>query len=99
MRRAIAVVLVGWLPLALLAAMEGNLFGPPLVGSLAGDFALHARSAIAAAILVLASALSIRRLEGVARHFIDSNIVAEQQVAPFHAAVASTRALCGSTAA
>jgi hypothetical protein len=61
-RRAEIVVLVGWAPLVVLAIAEGLLLRNHVAQSFFADFAVHARSLVAAPLLILAEADCIPRL-------------------------------------
>jgi hypothetical protein len=90
-RPAIFAALLGWVPLVLLAWWKGTLVGVP--GSLLGDFALAARSLIAAPIFILAETTVLRRLGEIGAHFAESGLVDEDSRQGFAEAVASTRRL------
>jgi hypothetical protein len=61
-RRAIVVVVVGWLPLLLLALVQGLAWHGGTEGSFLLDFAVHARSLVAAPLFIIAEAFCIPRL-------------------------------------
>jgi hypothetical protein len=86
--RAGIVVAVGWLPLLILSLLEGSLIHSG--NGFLSDFAVHARSLIAAPIFVLAEITCAPRLSAVARHFLTSGMVPEQKHARFQAVAAST---------
>jgi hypothetical protein len=98
-RRAILLALVGWMPLAMLAAADGFLLGGDHWKSLFTDFAAYARSLIGAPLLVLAEYVAVPRLGWVARQFLDAGIVAEQDRPRFDEAIDSTRRRLDSNAA
>jgi len=98
-RRAQLVILIGWLPLALLAAFQ---FLSPRNGTakfLLSDFSVYSRYLIAAPLLVLAEADCIPRLGIIARHFLDAGFIAEMDRERYERAIASTRRLLDSTMA
>lgn len=88
---ACLAVLVGWVPLLILSAIEGTLFLPQK--GFLSDIAVHARSLIAVPILILAEILTGRRLSGIARHFVEAGLVSHADAGRFGEAVASTRRL------
>jgi len=96
-RRAVDVVLLGWVPLALLAALHGAMGGPGIVVFLS-DVAAQAR-AIAAPLLVLAEAACARRLSEIVAHFVEGGILPEHERPRFAAAIHSTRRLLDSALA
>ena len=98
-RRMLLVILVGWLPLLLLAAAQAIAGHQDLLGVFMADLAVHARLLIAAPLLVFAEAACAPRLGGIASHFRDAGMVREQDFPRFDAAVRSTRRLRDSTVA
>jgi hypothetical protein len=95
-RRAKLVVLVGWVPLVVLAVAQSIILRNQLAKSFFSDFAVYARSLIAAPLFILAEADCIPRLDRVARHFLVAGLVTEPDRARFDEAIASTRRLLGS---
>jgi hypothetical protein len=95
-RRTKLVVLVGWVPLVVLAVAQSIILRNQMAKSFFSDFALYARSLIAAPLFILAEADCIPRLDRVARHFLDAGLIAEPDRARFDDAVSSTRRLLGS---
>jgi hypothetical protein len=65
-RRAELSVLVGWAPLVVLAVVEGLVLRNHVAESFFSDFAVHARSLLAAPMLILAEADCTPRLGRVA---------------------------------
>ena len=95
-RRAELVVLVGWVPLVVLAVAQSVILRNQMAKSFFSDFAVYARSLVAAPLFILAEADCIPRLDRVARHFLDAGLITEPDRARFDDAVASTRRLLGS---
>jgi hypothetical protein len=95
-RRAKLVVLVGWVPLVVLAIAQSIILRNQLAKSFFSDFAVYARSLIAAPLFILAEADCIPRLDRVARHFLVAGLITEPDRARFDDAVSSTRRLLGS---
>jgi hypothetical protein len=99
LRRAGLVVLVGWSPLAVFAALhDGSLQGETL-SSFFSDITVHARSLIAAPLLILADVVSANQLGSIALHFGASQLLPDYERPRFEAALASTRNLLDSTKA
>jgi hypothetical protein len=98
-RRAVLVVLIGWLPLVVLAVLESTVLQSNGSGSIGADFAVHARSLIAAPLFILAEAICIPRLGAIARHFLDAGLVRETDRVRFDEASASILRLRDSTLA
>jgi hypothetical protein len=98
-QRAILVGVVGWAPLVVLAAVQDSALWGDNLRSLLLDFAVYARSLIAAPLFILAEAVCIPQLGGIVRHFLDAGLVPESDHHRFEAAIASTRRLRDSQAA
>lgn len=95
-RRAGLVILVGWVPLIALAVAQSFILRNQMAKSFFSDFAVYARSLVAAPLFILAEADCIPRLGRVARHFLDTGLITEPDRARFDDAVASTRRLLDS---
>jgi hypothetical protein len=90
---AVLAVLIGWVPLVVLAAAQDLVLGGGRTTLLLLDFAVYARSLIAAPLCIVAEPVCISRLGRTVRHFLDAGLVLEADRARFDAAVASTRRL------
>jgi hypothetical protein len=97
--RAALVILLGWLPLLILSAVQGDLLHRATASGFLWDFAAHSRFLIAAPLLVLAEAVCLPGLTAVAWQFLATGIVAEADYPRFQQAVGSTRRLLNSTTA
>src|SRR5262245_43655758 len=95
-RRAELIVLVGWIPLVALAVAQSFILRNQMAKSFFSDFAVYARSLVAAPMFIIAEADCIPRLGRVARHFLDAGLIKEPDRTRFDAAVDSTRRLLGS---
>jgi hypothetical protein len=95
-RRAELVVLVGWVPLVVLAVAQSFILRNQMAKSFFSDFAVYARSLIAAPLFILAEADCLPRLDRVARHFLVAGLISEPDRARFDDAVSSTRRLLDS---
>lgn len=96
-RRALLIVLLGWVPLVLLTLLGGMaLRDMSNVVSLFRDTGAHARHLFAAPLLILAEAACALHLNAVIRHFAESGIVRDEDSGRFAAAIQSTRHLLGS---
>ena len=89
-RRLVAVVAIGWLPLLILTVIEGSAWRANGGGFLS-DFAVHARSLIAAALFVAAEATCAPWLTAIASQFITAGFIVGSDRAAFIRAVADTR--------
>ena len=95
-RRAELVVLVGWVPLVALAVAQSFILRSQMAKSFFSDFAVYARSLIAAPLFIIAEADCIPRLGRVGRHFLAAGLVTEPDRARFDDALTSTRRLLDS---
>jgi len=95
--RAVLSVFLGWVPIIVLVA-AGGLRSEALT-SLFSDFAVHARSLIAAPLCILAEGVCLPRLEEIARHFVQAGLVNQEDQDYFRRQVDSTRRLMNSTLA
>lgn len=96
-KRAFIAVLIGWVPLAVLAAVQLLISADESTKSFFSDFAVHARFLVAVPALILAEAECVPRLGRIVNHFAESGLVVEADKARFEAAVSSTRRLLDST--
>src|SRR5215471_14911225 len=90
-RRALLVILIGWMPLLVLTTVHRIAQDTGAPGSFLSDIAVHARSLLAAPMLIVAQAVCAPRLNAIVRQFLDAGLVGEPQRPRFDAAVASTR--------
>jgi hypothetical protein len=96
--RAGLAILIGWVPLALLALAHGDLLAHGGRSGFLSDFAAHARFLLAVPLLVLAETACLPQLTAIAWQFLATGIVAEADHARYQAAIVSTRRLMNSTA-
>jgi hypothetical protein len=86
-RRAVLSVLVTWVPLLILSAIDGDATGHHVAVTFLHDFAVHARFLFAVPILILAEAVVGPRLETAADFFVASKLVVGEDVLKFKAAI------------
>jgi hypothetical protein len=91
--RALAVAAIAWLPLLVLAALQGLALRDRPHESLLLDLTAYARYVVAAPVLLLAEPFCLPRLAMIARHFRDAGLVAEADVPRYESLISSTRAL------
>ncbi len=91
--RTLVVIGAGWLPLLVLSAAQSLFLHDGALLSFAGDYGVHARSLIAAPLLVLAETACLPRLSGIARHFGDAGLIAPADLDAFRQITHSTRRL------
>ena len=97
--RAWLVVVVGWVPLLILATYQSVVLRETGLSSFLFDYAVTCRSLIAAPLLVAAEWVSLPRLSTIAFHFRASGVVKKADHPRFDAAWASTLRLRDSRAA
>ena len=90
-RRALLVVLVGWLPLILLAIVQSVSTRTNELISLFWEVGVHARYLVAAPLLVIAEAVCAPQLNVIAHRFMSGGIVDEADREKVAEAVRSTR--------
>jgi hypothetical protein len=95
--RAAIGVGIGWLPLAIMTAVQSLVLGDGSFGSFLSDYGVHARSLIAVPLLIGAEAVCLPRLSAIARQFRDAELVDSRDIPAFRHAVATTRDLRDST--
>lgn len=93
--RVAGVAAAGWLPLAVLTAAQAGV-ETPAAGSFAFDYAVHARSLVAAPLFVAAERVCVPYLGLIARQFADAGLVAPADRPAFEAVMRSTQRLCRS---
>ena len=93
--RAVVCIAIGWLPLLLLVVAQS---GRNNLYSFLTDFAVHARSLIAAPLFIISESLCLNALEKIARHFITAGLIEGDERVRFRAYADSTRRLINSRA-
>ena len=86
-QRALLSILLTWIILLILSALQGNAIGHQVGIPFLRDFAAHTRFLLAVPILLLTKLILGPRLTHAANHFVASGLVAEQDYANFDAAV------------
>lgn len=94
--RTIVSIVIGWLPLVVLVLAQ-DLRNQISFFSFLTDYGVHARSLIAAPLLIVSEAISLRRLEAIAVNFVSSGIVQQCDTPHFAKLAVSTRSLMNST--
>jgi hypothetical protein len=95
--RMMLVVGIGWVPLVVLVALQSITFSDRSFLSFVSDYSVHARSLIAAPLLIWAEAVILPRLSGIVHHFREAGIVTPAEIPRFDNAVRSTLRLRDST--
>ena len=97
-RRAVVTVCVGWLPILILVCVD-NLRNHTPVQSFVTDFGVHARSLLAAPLLILCEIPCLKRLTEIVNYFLTSGIIGKEEEPRFRRLVVSTRRLINSKVA
>ena len=96
-RRILIAFMIGWLPLAVLAAVEYLISSDGSSKSFFYDFGVHSRFLVAIPALILAESECVPRLGKIVKHFAETGLIIESDKARFETAVSSTRRLLNST--
>jgi|SRR5829696_333678 len=98
-RKRIAVICAAtWLPLLVLAFVDGQALGGAMVPFLL-DIDVHVRFLGAMPLLIAAELVVHRRMRGVAQTFVDRHLIPDSAIARFEAVVTSTMRLRNSVVA
>ena len=93
--RAVVCIAIGWLPLVVLVlAQSGS--NRSILYAFFTDFAVHARSLVAAPLFIISELLCLNALEKIARHFITAGLIEGDERLRFKAYADSTRRLINS---
>jgi hypothetical protein len=92
-RRALAMALLAWVPLLLLAMAEGNAWGDDVALTFLKDFETHLRLLVAVPLLILAEVKVHQRLRQIVRAFVEHGLVPDAARPRFEAAIASAMRL------
>jgi len=88
-QRVLVIALVAWLPLLLLSALEGRLLGGGVAVPFLLDLDVHIRFLVALPLLIIAELVVHRRMRPLLQQFLERNLVPENAMARFEAAIAS----------
>ena len=88
-QRIIVIALLAWLPLVVLAALEGHLAGGGAGLPFLMDVEVHGRFLLALPLLVIAELVVHRRMRLLLRQFLDRKLIPEKAMPQFEAAIAA----------
>ena len=88
-QRIIVIALFAWLPLLLLSALEGNLWGDSSGVPFLFDVEVHIRFLVVMPLLILAELVVHRRMRPLLQQFVERNLIPENAMSRFEAAIAS----------
>lgn len=86
-QRVIVIAMLAWLPLLLLCAMEGQLWGGTVAVPFLKDVEVHIRFLVALPILIVAELVVHRRMRPLIQQFLERNMVPENGLSRFKAAI------------
>src|SRR5215469_1026107 len=88
-RRMIVFVLITWVPLLLLTAHDGHLLDGDVTVPFLLDGETHIRFLVVVPLLLAAELVVHRRLLGIARTFLERNLIPQPAMPRFDAAISS----------
>ena len=88
-QRIIVIALLAWLPLLLLSALEGQLWGGSTSVPFLFDIEVHVRFLVALPLLIIAELVVHRRMRPLLQQFLERNMIPGNAMARFEAAVES----------
>ena len=96
-RRIIIISLFAWVPLLLLSAIAGELWGGAAAVPFLTDVEVHVRFLVAMPLLIVAELVVHRRMRLVVRQFLDRRLIPDDAMQRFDEAIASVMRLRNST--
>jgi hypothetical protein len=88
-QRIVVISLFCWLPLLVLSALEGKMLGRSAAVPFLLDLEVHVRFLVAIPLLIAAELIVHQRLRFVVKQFLERNIIPENSMKRFDAAIAS----------
>ena len=88
-QRVLVIALVAWLPLLLLTALEGQLWDGGVTVPFLWDLEVHIRFLVALPLLIIAELVVHQRMRPLLQLFLERNLIPENAMARFEAAIAS----------
>jgi hypothetical protein len=98
-RRIVVISLLAWLPLAVLAALGGRLFGSDVAVPFLLDVDVHVKFLVAMPLLIAAELVVHQRMRALATTFRERNLIPEAATARLDAAIAAAYRLRNSVTA
>jgi hypothetical protein len=92
-QRILVMSMVAWLPLLVLALLQGQALGGGATVPFLLDVDVHVRFLVAMPLLIAAELVVHRRMRTVARTFLDRHLIPDAAISQFEAAIASTMRL------
>jgi hypothetical protein len=88
-RRVVVSIIVAWLPLLVLSALEGNVWGGNATVPFLKDMEAHTRFLMALPLLIVAELVVHQRMRNLVQQFLERNLIPETGKARFKAVIAS----------
>ncbi len=88
-QRITVISLLAWLPLLLLSALEGQLYGGSVAVPFLLDIEVHVRFLVVLTLLIVAELVVHRRMRPLLHQFLERNLIPENAMGQFKAAVTS----------
>src|SRR5512136_504564 len=88
-RRVLVIPLLAWLPLLVLSALEGQALGGSAAVPFLLDLEVHVKFLVVMPLLIIAELVVHRRTRFVVKQFLDRNLIAENDLPRFNAAIES----------
>jgi hypothetical protein len=88
-RRVLVISLLAWVPLLVLSALEGQALGGSAAVPFLLDVEVHVKFLVVMPLLIIAELVVHQRMRLVAKQFLDRNLIAENDLPRFNAAIAS----------
>jgi len=88
-QRVVVIALLGWLPLLILSAVQGHLWGRSVAMPFLLDLEVHIRFLIVVPLLVIAELVVHKRLRPIAKAFLERNLIREDDLPRFDKAIIS----------
>jgi hypothetical protein len=98
-QRVIVISLCAWLPLLVLATLEGRLLDGSTSVPFLFDVEVHIRYLVALPLLIIAELVVHRRMRPLVQQFLDRNLIPESALTRYEAAIASVYGLRNSVLA
>jgi hypothetical protein len=98
-RRALVSILLSWIPLLILSAIQGLAIGNQVKIPFLADFAVYTRFLLAIPILILAEKSIGRRIAEAVSHFADAGLIPKQNKANYECLLQRIKDLCDSSIA
>lgn len=98
-QRIVAIALLAWLPLLILAALEGKVQGGEVAIPFLLDVDVHVRFLLALPLLIAAELVVNQRMHPLIQQFLERNLIPENALPRFDAAIASALRLRNSVTA